>query len=126
MTDGNARPFTVVVCNACATHQDVPVIEELLPIVRRCPHGMLVSAECMLGPLKCASRPAGCGVMALLQPCTHDRTASGAPYWIGPITNQIEAAILRDWVAGGQWENSPLPSRLNRHQLGVRRATERN
>ncbi|OQZ90159.1 hypothetical protein BST11_14355 [Mycobacterium alsense] len=123
---GTDRPFTVVVCTACAADDALSVIEELRPTIRRCPRAMLVSATCMLGPLTCASRPTGCGVMALVQPCTDDRTACGPPHWIGPITDYGEAAALCSWLERGQWENTPAPRHLSRHQLWARNAGRSN
>lgn len=123
---GTDRPFTVIVCAACAADHNLSVIDELRPTIRRCPHAMLVSAECMLGPLTCASRPTGCGVMAVVQPCTNDRVACGPPHWIGPITDNGEAAVLREWLELGRWENRPLPSQLSRHQLWTRRGGRNN
>lgn len=120
------RPFTVIVCNACADEHAVSVIDELRPTIRRCRHAMLVTTACMLGPLTCASRPTGCGVMALLQPCTADRLASGPPQWIGPIADDGDAAALRDWLEGGQWETNPLPTQLDRHQRWARFAGRSN
>ncbi|MBV8788353.1 MAG: hypothetical protein JOZ00_16910 [Mycobacterium sp.] len=114
---GTDRPFTVIVCAACAADRNLSVVDELRPTIRRCPHGMLVSAACMLGPVTCASRPTGCGVMAVVQPCTNDRVACGPPYWIGPITDNGQAAALRDWLEQGQWEETPVPNQLGRHQL---------
>ena len=119
------RPFTVIVCTACAAEQDLSVIDELRPTIRRCPRAMLVAAACMLGPLTCASRPTGCGVMAVLQPCTTDRVACGPPQWIGPITDDGDTAILRDWLELGQWETTPLPTQLGRH-LWARSASHSN
>jgi hypothetical protein len=116
------RPFTVIVCTACATDHNLSVIDELRPTIRRCPHAMLVMAACLLGSLTCASRPTGCGVMALLQPCTKDRVACGQAHWIGPITDKCDAAVLRDWLELGQWESTPLPRQLTGHRLGARRA----
>jgi len=113
---GTDRPFTVIVCAVCAADPDLSVVEELRPTIRRCPHAMLVSAACMLGPLACASRPVGRGVIALVQPCTNDRAACGPPHWVGPITDSGEAAALRDWLELGQWENTPVPKQLGRHQ----------
>src|SRR6202008_5111847 len=112
---GTERPFTVIVCAGCAVDQRLSVIDELRPAIRRCPHSMLVAAACMLGPLTCASRPTGCGVMAVLQPCTTDRVACGPPQWIGPITDDGDTAVLRDWLELGQWETTPLPTKLSRH-----------
>jgi hypothetical protein len=120
------RPFTVIVCTACAAERDLSIIEELRPAIRRCPRAMLVSAACMLGPLACASRPAGYGVMALLQPCTNDRVASGPPQWIGPIADNCDAAALRDWVERGEWENAPLPRQLSKHEFWTRSAGRSN
>ena len=120
------RPFTLVVCTACAADHNLSVIDELRPTIRRCPRSMLVAAACMLGPLTCASRPTGCGVMAMLQPCTNDRVACGPPHWIGPITDKAEAAVLRDWLELGQWENAPVPRQLGRHQLWTRNASRSN
>lgn len=123
MTD---RPFTVIVCAACVVDQELSVIDELRPAIRRCPHSMLVSAACMLGPLTCASRPSGSGVMAVVQPCTNDRVASGPAQWIGPIADSEAAAALRDWLELGQWENIPVPEQLGRHQRRARDAGQRN
>lgn len=123
---GTDRPFTVIVCTACAADDDLSVVDELRPTIRRCPYAMLVSAACMLGPLTCASRPTGCGVMAVVQPCTNDRVACGPPHWIGPITDNGEAAALRDWLELGQWENTPVPRQLGRHQIWTRSANRSN
>lgn len=120
---GTARPFTVVVCNACAAEQQLSVIDELRPTIRCCPHAMLVSAPCILGPVTCAARPAGCGVMAIFQPCTTDWLPFGPPQWVGPITNNAEAALLKDWLELGRWENAPLPKQLSKHVRWAGRAS---
>ncbi len=60
--------------------------------------------------------------MALLQPCTKDRVACGHAHWIGPITDERDAAVLRDWLELGQWEDTPMPRQLTGHHLGARRA----
>ncbi|MGO8850289.1 hypothetical protein [Mycobacterium sp.] len=44
---GTDRPFTVIVCAACAADHNLSVIDELRPTIRRCPHAMLVSAACL-------------------------------------------------------------------------------
>ncbi|MGV0047226.1 hypothetical protein ACRU13_22055 [Mycobacterium colombiense] len=123
---GTDRPFTVIVCAACAVGRELSMIDELRPTIRRCPHSMLVSAACMLGPLTCASRPTGRGVMAVLQPCTNDRVACGPAHWIGPITDSAAAAELRDWLERGQWENTPVPSQLGRHERWTHGSGGRN
>lgn len=81
---------------------------------------MLVSAGCVLGPITCAARPSGGGVMAVVQPCTNDRVACGPAHWVGPIADSDAAAQLRDWLERGQWENTPVPSQLGRHQSWIR------
>ncbi|WP_406817464.1 hypothetical protein [Mycobacterium sp. M23085] len=123
---GTDRPFTVIVCGACAADHDMSVIDELRPVIRRCPHSMLVEAACMLGPLTCASRPTGCGVMAMVQPCTTDRAACGPPHWVGPITDSDDTAALSDWLELGQWESTPVPNPLGRHQYWLRNSGRRN
>ncbi|OBI44205.1 hypothetical protein [Mycobacterium colombiense] len=122
---GTDRPFTVIVCAACAVGHELSMIDELRPTIRRCPHSMLVSASCMLGPLTCASRPTG-GVMAVVQPCTSDRLACGAAHWLGPIADSAAAAELRDWLERGQWENTPVPAPLRQHERWTRTLSRRN
>ena len=123
---GTDRPFTVVVCAVCAADHHLSVIDELRPAIRRCPRAMLVSSACMLGPLTCAARPTGCGVMAVVQPCTNDREACGPPHWIGPITDHGQAAALRDWLQLGRWEDTPLPTQLVRHRVWTANSSRRN
>lgn len=120
------RPFTVFICTACATERDLSTVEKLRPAIRRCPRAMLISTECMLGPLSCAARPAGYGVMALLQPCANDRVACGPPQWIGPITEDTDAAALREWLERGECEKAPLPRQLRRHDFWTRSASRSN
>ncbi|OBJ01853.1 hypothetical protein [Mycobacterium sp. 1465703.0] len=123
---GTDRPFTVIVCAACTVDHELSVIDELRPTIHRCPHSMLVSAACMLGPLACASRPTGGGVMAVVQPCTNDRLACGPAHWIGPIADRDGAAELRDWLELGQWENTPAPGQLGRYQRWTRGSSRRS
>ncbi|WP_421531224.1 hypothetical protein [Mycobacterium sp. THU-M104] len=123
---GTDRPFTVIVCADCGSGHALSVVDELRPSIRRCPHGVLVSAACMLGPMTCAARPAGCGVMALLQPCTSARDACRPPQWIGPITSHAQAAALRDWLESGEWESTPLPARLGGFAAWAKNSSSRN
>ncbi|MDM4143226.1 MULTISPECIES: hypothetical protein [Mycobacterium] len=116
---GTDRPFTVIVCAACAMTDDLSLIDELRPAIRRCPRSLLVAASCMLGPLTCASRPTGGGAMAVVQPCTNDRVACGPAHWIGPIADSDAAAELREWLELGRWETAPVPGRLGGHQRWV-------
>jgi hypothetical protein len=109
---GTNRPFTVIVCTACATGHARSVVDELRTGIQPCPHAMLVCAGCMRGPLCCAFCSTGRGVMAVLQPCTKDRVACGMAHWIGPITQRSDAAVLADWIELGQREIMPLPPEL--------------
>lgn len=60
-------------------------------------------------------------MMALVQPCTNDRVASGPARWIGPIADSDSAAALRDWLVLGQWEN--IPSQGNSIGISAGHAT---
>ena len=110
-----AQGFTLLVCTGCGTEQDDFPPEEVLDTlggaVRRCPHGVLVSAPCLFGAAVCATR-ASIGVVAALQPCTTDRTPTGNARVIGPIRDLIDAAQLRAWVQAGRWNPGLLPSRM--------------
>ena len=110
------RPFNVVVCTGCASDVVLPVLSTLRSTIRRCPHGMLVRASCLLGSLTCASRPTGAGVVVVLQPCTLDRVPSGQALWLGPVNDFDDVAALRGFIERGAWETEPLPERLGVHQ----------
>lgn len=64
--------------------------------------------------------------MAVVQPCTNDRVACGPPHWIGPITDNAQAAALRDWLEQGQWEDTPVPKQLGQHQLWMHNLNRSN
>lgn len=64
--------------------------------------------------------------MAVVQPCTGDRVACGPPHWVGPLTDNGEVVALRDWLESGQWESTPMPTQLGRHQAWSRRANRTN
>lgn len=64
--------------------------------------------------------------MAVVQPCTSDRVASGPAHWIGPITDSGAAVALCDWLELGQWENMPVPRQLGVQQRWTRRSSRRN
>ena len=100
-------PFTVVVCTGCGA-AEMAVLEALRAVVRRCRHGILVSAPCLLGPQVCQTRH-GQGAVVMLQPCWPDRSPVGPAQWIGPITDSAELAELCDWIASGEWAGA-LPS----------------
>lgn len=106
------RPFTVVVCSGCATGpgQLVPeaVAEAVQGAVRCCPHGILVSVNCLLGPSLCATRPSD-GVVAAFQPCALDRSPTGPARLVGPVRGESDSARLCAWIRSGRWHAAPLP-----------------
>lgn len=106
------RAFTVVVCSGCGRGPDTPPAEAVLcalgDVVRRCPHGILVSVPCLFGPAFCADLPFD-GVVAALQPCTTDRAPTGPAYFVGPIRGPEDAARLGSWVREGRWRVGLLP-----------------
>ena len=109
------RGFTVLVCTGCGReHDEFPpeeVLDTLRGAVRRCQHGVLVSAPCLFGTHICTGQPRT-GVIAALQPCAPDRTPQGNAHIIGPIRNLVDAIKLRAWVQAGRWNPGLLPSRL--------------
>ena len=120
------RAFALVVCTGCTAEQGISVLDELRATVRSCPHGVLVAAGCMLGPLTCAARPDRPGVLVLLQPCSTDRTPTGSAMWVGPINDRFDAADVADWVRRGEWSLDSLPRHLRPAMNAMRHAGSRN
>lgn len=110
------RGFTVVVCTQCESDHVLPVLAALGSVVTRCPHGMVVRANCLLGLLTCASRPTGGGVMVVLQPCSLERIPTGPAIWLGPADSPEDVSALSDFVERGLWEFDELPDRLRAHR----------
>jgi hypothetical protein len=106
------RTFTVFVCSSCAGGMESLVLDELGKSIRRCRHGVLVSAPCLAGKLSCAAYLDGSGPVAVLQPCSKDRTPVGPPQWIGPLTNLADTEEAQAWIERGDWTIDTLPQRL--------------
>jgi hypothetical protein len=106
------RAFTVFVCSSCAAGPGFSVLTELGESIRRCPHGVLVSAPCLAGKLSCAGHANGRGTMAVLQPCSKDRSPIGLPQWIGPINDLADTEEVRAWIERGDWTVATLPQEL--------------
>jgi hypothetical protein len=120
------RAFTLVVCTTCTTGHYLSVLDELRGVIRRCPHGVLVSAGCLLGSLACASRPDGPGALVVLQPCSIDRAPTGTPIWVGPINDRADVADVRAWVKRGDWGLDALPPHLRAAMNRMRQVGSRN
>jgi hypothetical protein len=119
------RPFTVAVCAACDSGPDSALLQGLRAVIGECPHGMLVTTQCLLGGLTCAARGPHAGEMLLLQPCTPDRVPTASVQWIGPVTSEVDAEAACAWIADGSWDRARLPMRL-RADLNLTRSSRRN
>ena len=127
MTSGRRftdQPFTVAVCGSCAA-QPAQLLQMLRASIRRCPHGMLVTTECLRGHLSCATRPSNEGVLLLLQPCSAQRLPTGPARWVGPITTTADARAACDWLEQGNWQRRTLPDHL-RGEANLVRPSVRN
>jgi hypothetical protein len=120
-----SRPFTIAICTRCPAEPATDLLEMLRASIRRCPHAMLVTTECLLGQLICATRGSRDGVMAVLQPCSRHRTATAPAQWIGPVTSTADARAVRDWVEHGGWNPHELPAHL-RVEATLSRSSIRN
>jgi hypothetical protein len=120
------RPFNIIVCSCCATEPGLSVLQELRKSIRRCPHGILVSAPCLLGKLTCAARTDGPGTMVLLQPCSTDRSPLGPPQWIGPLSSPADTEAAQAWIERGDWTIATLPQHLQSPLNSLAAASSRN
>jgi hypothetical protein len=110
------RPFTVVVCAGCYPPAGWSVLDELRGSIRRCTHGLLVTAASHDGP----------GTVIILKPCTRDRSPLGPARWVGPVIDRRDAARVCDWVERGEWDIEELPRRLRVARNDVRVAAALN
>ncbi|MER6526243.1 hypothetical protein [Streptomyces sp. NPDC001508] len=102
------RPFTLVVCASCeaATGQ---VLDELRRAVRDSPHGVMISTGCLRRILHCAGRR---GPHAAVQPCTAERSPTGAVVRLGPLVTAADVAAVGAWLRAGMPDDGTLPDRL--------------
>jgi hypothetical protein len=120
------RPFTLIVCTGCTAGDALSIVDELRDAIRRCPHAVLIATGCMLGPLTCAGRPDGPGVLVLLQPCAIDRSPMGPPSWVGPLNDHQDVAKVCAWVKLGEWSLGSLPHHLRPALNRMRHVGSRN
>jgi hypothetical protein len=110
--------FTAVVCQACNTNPELPVMQTLREAVRRCPHGVLVSSTCPLGNLWCHTRnhnPHTAGPTLVVQPCTTaTRQPVGPAILVGPLRTAEDLTALTRWLERQPSSHHGLPARLRR------------
>lgn len=119
-----SEPFTVALCMRCPGEQQ-SLLQQLGNVVRHCPHGVLVTTQCLLGRFTCATTGSDRGPVIALQPCTVARVPNAAVVWIGPIDTATDAEDACDWIAAGRWDRANLPVHL-RADLNLARAGSRN
>jgi hypothetical protein len=110
--------FTAIVCQACNTNPDLPVLQTLREAIRRCPHGVLVSSSCPLGHLQCHTRnrnPRTAGPVLVVQPCTSTtRQPLGPAIPVGPLRTPEDLTALTHWLEQPPPSRHGLPARLQR------------
>jgi hypothetical protein len=125
-TRSTDRPFTVIICTCCSSERVLSVLGALRSVIKRCRNGVLVRTGCLLGPLTCASRPTGEGVMVILQPCSPDRTPAGSAFWLGPVEDIEDITQLCAFIERGEWEFGELAGRLCNHRDWLANASRTN
>jgi hypothetical protein len=112
------RGFTALVCHgkACGGHHET-IVSGLRECVHRHPHGVLVSAGCVLGRLGCHALATSCprrpaGTLVVVQPCSVDRDPIGPALWIGPVAVAEDVAAVCRWLDAGHLYTIMLPVHL--------------
>jgi hypothetical protein len=120
------RGFTAIVCGErdCPPATGAPDIRtSLRQAVRACPHGVLVSGECLVGmvarggagcPLggPCHPDRPGAGALVIVQPCDENRHAHGPAVVAGPLHETADVADLCLWLVEDAAAGRPLPEHL--------------
>jgi hypothetical protein len=99
----NDQPFNVALCQAgpCA-RSSRELLQPLRAATRRCPHGVLISAGCLLRAPRCQARPGhDSGAYLLVQPCDRSRRPRGIAISVGPVLTRADAAAVAAWLADG-------------------------
>ena len=69
----------------------------------------MISTGCLKMFLHCAGRR---GLHAAVQPCTADRSPTGAVVRLGPLVTAADAAAVAAWLRAGMPDDGTLPDRL--------------
>jgi hypothetical protein len=123
------RAFTIAVCTSCSPVSVISALAQLRSLIDRCPQGVLVRTNCLLGAVTCASRPTGAGAMVVFQPCSIDRRPTGPAFWFGPIDDVVDVRLVCDFVERGVWEAEEVgnvPNRLFAHHNWVTQLNRTN
>ena len=83
--------------------------------VRRSGHGVLISAQCLLGRLGCHALGVSghrAGPLVVVQRCSPDRTPDRPALWIGPLSSTEDITELCRWLDAGELTSTNLPARL--------------
>jgi 2-keto-3-deoxy-6-phosphogluconate aldolase len=109
----NDHPFNTTVCRSgtCAgtARRLVPALRAA---TRRCPHGVLISAGCLLRAPRCRAPGHDSGAYLLVQPCDVDRRPKGTVIGVGPVLTDADAAAAAEWLAFGDLGAALLAPRL--------------
>ena len=73
-------------------------MDGLRDCVRRHPHGVLMSAGCVLGAIGCRAAAVADGrrgPLLVVQPCTVDRDPHGPAIGVGPVTGDEDVTAVR-------------------------------
>lgn len=119
------RPFTLVLCTSCGSPLVTPLLEQLRASVRRTRHGVLVTAECLVGQFTCRNRETSCGAVLFMQPCSSDRSPCGPARWV-EVNSLTDVPTICAWLERGNWERNPLPERFDLNLPRVRRGAATN
>jgi hypothetical protein len=110
----NDQPFNAVVClSGPCVGSGQRLLQRLRTVIRRCPHGVLISTGCLLHTSCCRTAPDhDSGAYLLVQPCDLDRQPRGIAIVIGPVLTNADAAAVAEWLADGDLDAAHLEPRL--------------
>ena len=110
----NDRSFNAVVCRSGPrAGPSGQLLEKLRTATRNCPHGMLMSAGCVLRAPRCQAAPGhDSGAYLFVQPCDLDRRPRGIAIGVGPVLSGADASAVAEWLAGDSLDAGCLEGRL--------------